>query len=601
MQSFQDLERHGTSGELVIVFHGYARAGERMASVREVIAETRPNADIYAPLLPFARALWRLCFEKGEAITAAQMQIIDAIVRDRAAAGDGYGRVTFVGHSFGAVLARKIAVAAFGEQFDREGSRPAPFEPELAPYREKRPWADRIDRLVLLAGMNRGWTVSSAMDWLTSLQWGFAQLIGETLFRGRPTIFAIRRGAPFLVQTRLQWLALMSTDYGPRPDLLAVQLLGSGDDQVSPDDNVDYSVDLVGSPGERSYFYVEVPYSTHSTVIDMGRQGPGKASEREGRRNKFILALTDDRHALSREAITRDQMADTLPPEPDAHVTDVVFVVHGIRDKGFWTQKIARTIKRHAGDHRKIESWTESYGYFAMLPFILRNVRRRKVEWLMDRYTEARARYPNATFHYVGHSNGTFLAAAALQLYPAARFQHIVFAGSVVRRDYDWRALIEPNPAAPRDASRVVKVLNYVATKDRVVAMFPKGLQTLGLFNLGSAGHDGFDQGSSKSFRSNTWSAAIPPATKSRTGTTSPVLSCPARRQRHGFRRSRKIKAKSGTLRVSCLSQSSRSSLPPFWRSQPRSSGGSSAAMRAAARLGWCSDLLSMSGLWFCS
>ena len=49
-----------------------------------------------------------------------QSQIIDAIVRDRAAAGDGYGRVTFVGHSFGAVLARKIAVAAFGEQFDRE-------------------------------------------------------------------------------------------------------------------------------------------------------------------------------------------------------------------------------------------------------------------------------------------------------------------------------------------------------------------------------------------------------------------------------------------------------------------------------------------------
>jgi hypothetical protein len=56
MQSFPDLERHGTSDELVIVFHGYARAANRMASVRQVIAETRPNADIYAPLLPFARA-----------------------------------------------------------------------------------------------------------------------------------------------------------------------------------------------------------------------------------------------------------------------------------------------------------------------------------------------------------------------------------------------------------------------------------------------------------------------------------------------------------------------------------------------------------------
>jgi hypothetical protein len=35
-------------------------------------------------------------------------------------------------------------------------------------------------------------------------------------------------------------------------------------------------------------------------------------------------------------------------------------------------------------------------------------------------------------------------------------------------------------------------LLNLVATNDRVVAFFPKGLQPLRIFDLGSAGHDGF-------------------------------------------------------------------------------------------------------------
>jgi pimeloyl-ACP methyl ester carboxylesterase len=131
-----------------------------------------------------------------------------------------------------------------------------------------------------------------------------------------------------------------------------------------------------------------------------------------------------------------------------------------------------------------------------MLPFILRRVRQRKVEWLMDCYTEARARYPKAHFHCVAHSNGTYLVAQALQDYPAARFKYIVFAGSVVRRNYDWLSLIQRNPDAPDDKSRVVKVLNYVATRDWVVAVFPKGLQPWRVFNLGSAGHDGFCQAS---------------------------------------------------------------------------------------------------------
>jgi pimeloyl-ACP methyl ester carboxylesterase len=496
MASHRYLERHGNSDELVVALHGFAGSSERLAAVRETIADILPDADVFTPVLPFAQN-W-LCSQKAESIVAGLMREVDQIVAERATSAPGYERISFVGHSFGAVLARRLVITAFGEQHDPSHDRPAPFEPELAEFREARSWAGLIKRIVLLAGMNRGWTVSSAMDWKTTVEWSVLQFLGETIPFRRPTVFAIRRGAPFLAQTRLQWLALMSPDYGPRPDLITVQLLGSGDDQVSPDDNVDYSVDLFGAAGSKSYFYVEVPFSTHPSVVQMAKEGPEETQlERNLRRSKFTLALKGDRDQLAREAVTREQMADNLPPEPVTDVTDdVVFVIHGIRDKGFWTQKIARTIKKHARKGQRIESWTESYGYFAMLPFILRRVRQRKVEWLMDCYTEARARYPKAHFHCVAHSNGTYLMAQALQDYPAARFKYIVFAGSVVRRNYDWLSLIQRNPDAPDDKSRVVKVLNYVATRDWVVAVFPKGLQPWRVFNLGSAGHDGFCQAS---------------------------------------------------------------------------------------------------------
>lgn len=504
MDAWRYLEQHGDSTELVIALHGYSRSYHRLAEVRSTITAVRSNADIFAPLLPYAQ---RLSFRKAETIAADLMHAIGAIVDARAAAGAGYQRLTFVGHSFGAVMARRLVVAAFGEQRAADGELPAPFEPELAAFRHGTNWAALIQRIVLLAGMNRGWTVSSALDWITTVIWSVLQFVGETVFAGKLTMFAIRRGAPFLAQTRLQWLALMDPEYGPRPNLICVQLLGSGDDLVSPDDNVDYAVDLFGAAGVTSFFYIEVPYSTHPSIIDMaprGSAGSQDALERKIRRDKFTLALTGDAAALGTQAVSREQMADNLPPEPDLTVSDVVFVIHGIRDKGYWTQKIARTIKKAAEQERKdkhdntirFESWTESYGYFAMLPFILPSVRQRKVEWLMDCYVEATARYPRAAMHYVGHSNGTYLAAKALQDYPAARFKHIVFAGSVVRCNYDWRALMRPDPDFPNNPPRVESVLNYVATRDWVVALFPKALQRLRLANLGSAGHDGFDQAS---------------------------------------------------------------------------------------------------------
>jgi hypothetical protein len=154
-----------------------------------------------------------------------------------------------------------------------------------------------------------------------------------------------------------------------------------------------------------------------------------------------------------------------LANAPDEMVTDVVFVIHGIRDKGFWTHKIARAVKQEAEREKRVfHSFTRTYGYFAIFPFVVPWVRHWKTCWLMDHYVLMRALYLAAKFSYVGHSNGTYLLGRALLHYPAAKFHHVVFVGSVVRCDYPWSTLL-PDKSENRPG-QVDKILNYVATED---------------------------------------------------------------------------------------------------------------------------------------
>jgi hypothetical protein len=126
-----------------------------------------------------------------------------------------------------------------------------------------------------------------------------------------------------------------------------------------------------------------------------------------------------------------------------------------------------------------------------MASFLFRPDRQKFVRWFMDQYTETLARYPNAkTIDFFGHSNGTYLLASALQEYESMKIRRIVFAGSVVRRDYDWSCVF--------GRGQVVALRNYVATGDLVVALFPrffepKVMRWLGN-DVGSGGFNGFQQ-----------------------------------------------------------------------------------------------------------
>src|SRR5208337_2032625 len=113
--------------------------------------------------------------------------------------------------------------------------------------------------------------------------------------------------------------------------------------------------------------------------------------------------------------------------------------------------------------------------------------RQSNVRWFMDEFTEIKAVYPNLeAVHFIGHSNGTYVLASALKRYKTLKVGRIAFAGSVVRRDYNWDAVV----------GRIGKIRNYVGSSDWVVGWFPKLFEMwpFSLLNhdIGSAGFDGF-------------------------------------------------------------------------------------------------------------
>jgi pimeloyl-ACP methyl ester carboxylesterase len=485
IRGLQSWDR-GSAKVLAVVLHGWGGSPARM---KDVIDATKSafaveGVDVYAPQLAYA---WRLRSVRAETLVVDLLKGIDAVIAERGP----FERVIIVGYSLGAIIARRLFLTAAGEPSDFQCEPPLRCDDA-----RRRPWAQLVERFVMLSGFNRGWQVSGRTSWYYSIILNLIGLIGH-LAPGswRPTAFDVRLGAPFTVQTRLHWLAYRrwhqairvdSIDTGSSPeshrskDPMVVQLIGTKDDFASPLDQVDIAVDghdPASAQEDRRYFFIEMPNTDHPTVFSDTPDG-------KARRNLFCKALTKSPHELHQIARDPSLLADDiLIKEPS--VTDTVFIMHGIRDDGFWTHRIAKEIREYAESTTTVRARTPTYGYFAMLPFILPWIRRQKVEWLMDQYVGVKAQFPNSDISYVGHSNGTYLAARALEDYAAASFKHVFFAGSVVKRKYDWLAMIQ--------AGRVRKLHNVPAAADWVVALLPKSVEYWEKLDLGGAGFDGFE------------------------------------------------------------------------------------------------------------
>jgi len=475
-----------TSGEFLL----FGRPGGELKKdfVAALSAEI-PGAEVWVPDVDFGMFSMRT----PESLASELM----AKISEKVTASQRVESIVLLGYSIGSVLARRVFCMAHGAEMDGTITR-----------ERAAPWADKVDRLVMLAGITRGWEFSSAspahVRFLGPILQRLSKLIGVIKRQTRnveshaPLIWQLKRGSPFVVSTRIQYVRVFeSLRSGPRPagasslrvDGLpsTVFLLGAKDEYVSPADCTEL--------GPRIEFaFGELHGSNHSDAIQIVGDDPVVIM----RRQRVVAAIVEDFGSLTRQpwAVPPDDIDDYLDPMDVAQsgsaaavaggeVEHAVMIVHGIRDNGFWTKRVAREVKTMArGDRLRVRAPTPSYGYFSMWDFVKPGGREQATFWFMEQYADVRCHFPNAKISFVGHSNGTYIAARALELCPAISFHNVVFAGSVVRRGFRWA----------RFPGRIHAVLNYVGAGDGVVAFLPAVFELLRLSDLdvGGAGAFGF-------------------------------------------------------------------------------------------------------------
>ncbi|RZK02511.1 MAG: alpha/beta hydrolase, partial [Flavobacterium sp.] len=233
---------NNSSKYLIVIIHGYVGKTSRYSYMDKAIKSIYSDAKVLIPKLD-------LGIFSNACPNEVVAKILDLI--DEHWDKDKFDKVILIGNSVGALIARKVYVSACGENCD------IPFEDER--LKKKREWAAKVERIILLAGLNRGWSQNSHLSLGAMLIFNVGHIIFRILsfFNYRLFIFKMRRGSPFVTFLRLQWLSMVrnisSKSIG---DALVIQLLGTIDDLVSPDDNVDL---VTGG----SFYYLDMPRSGH--------------------------------------------------------------------------------------------------------------------------------------------------------------------------------------------------------------------------------------------------------------------------------------------------------------------------------------------------
>lgn len=347
--------------------------------------------------------------------------------------------IVLIGHSIGGVMLRYAFLQALR---GIDG-------PQLA-------WADAVTRIVLLAAPNRGVDLNRA-------PWPFR--IMAKLFVPLLRMFTVLDmlcGTPFITNLRIQWLREIA-DLGDKAPTV-VQVRAKNDWAVQGEDSRDLETLPTG-------VQKLMPNATHADIASIGRN--------------VHEDYAGQRYDILRWAITEHIESTTPSPLPahEATVTSVVFALHGIRSgNGEWPTELEQKLLEHDKDVLVV---TPSYGRLSAYDFALPFTRRRNLRWFADQYSYHLARHPGVPFHFVGHSNGTYLFGQSLKQITALEFQNVFLAGSVLPREFDW--------VACADAGQIRSLVNVCASADKPVAWLCSALRGLGMRDVGVGGFSGFD------------------------------------------------------------------------------------------------------------
>lgn len=366
---------------------------------------------------------------------AAQLQQWDEVAARR---GDPYEAIVLVGNSIGALVVRWAWLYGAGAFSTVEA----------------KPWAAKVERIVLVAGINRGLDTRRDHRPSTLVTRLLISLTSWLGFTWRDAL----AGAPFVTNLRLTWMRFLAelATTAPRRIPQVVQLLGTDDPLVTRED----SRDIEQFPGAA---HVVVAGATHGDVLSLA------------------VPDADDRY-LTLKSYLLDGAPETQPSaSDDAGATDVVFVLHGIR-AGRWGW--IRGVQQLLDGEPTWRVVTPTYRYFSAGAFAVPIVRRRKVRWFLDQYSREFAGHRRARFHFVGHSNGTYVLGRALEDVPAVRFDRVYLAGSVLPAEYAWRRR--------HDDGQVRAVRSDRGRRDLPVALLSRGLRGLRMRDIGGGGFEGF-------------------------------------------------------------------------------------------------------------
>ena len=313
---------------LVVAVRGWTTSGDRLLFGRQG-GEIRSNfitslendlssAEVWAPDLDMSMFSMR----HPESIAKELFQKIT----EKIEGAPNIQQIILLGYSAGSLLARRVFCMAHGASEDG-----------IVRSENRAVWADKIERIVMLSGITRGWEFSSAspahVRFLAPVLQKVTSVVGwwkskkTKVESSTPLIWQLKRGSPFVVTTRIQYVNvfkdlqenLKNRVIDPEKSPLRVNglpstvfLLGAKDEYISPSDCTEL--------GPRIEFaFIELSGSTHMDALQI----TGNNEQNKERRLRLKAAISADFESLYKEtwAVRANDIDDYLDPMDIADAT----------------------------------------------------------------------------------------------------------------------------------------------------------------------------------------------------------------------------------------------------------------------------------------